>query len=623
MTEQSAAAEPQLRRSEERYRSLVEAMAAIVWSTPADGRFETGQPGWSAFTGQSFEELRGWGWLDAVHPEDRDATVLAWSRATASRELYEIEHRVRRHDGPYRHMAARAVPLLDKSGALREWAGLHVDIHDRKEADRALREAYDLAEQRAAELDAVFESMADAVYIGTEEGITKCNAHALRQLGASSLRDLRRRIGELGAQFNVRYPDGRPVPPGELSFARALRGEVAVEDVIARNAETGRDVHIRGASSPVVLNGQVIGAVAINTDISDRVRAEEERRQLLESERAARGEAERASRIKDEFVATLSHELRTPLHAILGWTEILKGRKDDPRTLEQGLQVIERNARAQAQMVADLLDMSSIISGKIRLDVQPVDLASVVDNAAEAVRLAAEAKGIRIVKAIDRRDGVIHGDPARLQQILWNLLSNAIKFTPPGGTVRIDMESSDSRVEIRVSDTGQGFDPAFAPYLFERFRQVDASTTRQFGGLGLGLAIVKQLVEIHGGTVEAASPGPGQGATFSITLPTTLRVPPAETAAPDGRPEVLSLEAGSDGRTLAGVRVLVVDDHPDARDLVRRVLEERKAEVTTVSSAAEALAALRLSPPDVLVSDLGMPDEDGYSLIRAVRALPP
>ncbi|HSF41223.1 MAG TPA: ATP-binding protein, partial [Thermoanaerobaculia bacterium] len=400
-------------------------------------------------------------------------------------------------------------------------------------------------------------------------------------------------------------------------------GEVAVEDVIARNAETGRDVHIRGASSPVVLNGQVIGAVAINTDISDRVRAEEERRQLLESERAARGEAERASRIKDEFVATLSHELRTPLHAILGWTEILKGRKDDPRTLEQGLQVIERNARAQAQMVADLLDMSSIISGKIRLDVQPVDLASVVDNAAEAVRLAAEAKGMRIVKAIDRRDGVIHGDPARLQQILWNLLSNAIKFTPPGGTVWIDMESSDSRVEIRVSDTGQGFDPAFAPYLFERFRQVDASTTRQFGGLGLGLAIVKQLVEIHGGTVGATSPGPGQGATFSITLPTTLRVLPAETAAPDGRPEILSLEAGSDGRTLAGVRVLVVDDHPDARDLVRRVLEERKADVATVSSAAEALAALRLSPPDVLVSDLGMPDEDGYGLIRAVRALPP
>ena len=624
MAIRSSVADPRLLHpGEERYRLLVEAVAAMVWNRSPDGGFHSEQPGWSGFTGQRFEELAEWGWLDAIHPDDRAATVEAWSRAVGQEVPYEVEHRVRRRDGEYRYMAARAVPLPDGAGGIREWTGLHIDIHERTQATEVLRDAWEMADRKAAELDAVIESIPDAVYIGTPEGITKSNATALRQLGAASLADLQERIGELGAKFNIRYPDGRPVPPDELSFARALRGEAAVEDVIARNAETGEDVHIRGASAPVLFNGQVIGAVAVNTDITDRVRIAEERLELLESERAARGEAERANRLKDEFVATLSHELRTPLHAILGWTQILKSKQGDPQTVDRGLRIIERNARAQSQMISDLLDMSRIISGKIRLEVRPVDLAAVVESAVEAVRLAAEAKGIQLVQEIDRADGVLAGDPDRLQQVVWNLLSNAIKFTPSGGIVRVELATAAQGVEIRVSDTGQGFDPAFAPYLFDRFRQADATTTRRSGGLGLGLSIVKQLVELHGGTVRAGSPGEGKGATFTISLPHAMESEPAEGI--DGAPRraVNGTEMDQACGALQGVRVLVVDDHDDARELLDRLFVECGAAVTTAASAADALETIHRAPPDVLVSDLGMPGGDGYELVRKLRALPP
>jgi signal transduction histidine kinase len=506
-----------------------------------------------------------------------------------------------------------------------------------REAAEELRQVHDFAERQAAELDAVIASIPDAIYLGTADGITRCNDQALRQLGASSIEDLRRRIGELGARFNVRRLDGTPIPPDELSFSRALRGEVAVEDVIATHAETGEDVYIRGASAPVVLDGRVIGAVAINTDITDRKRAEqalqaseeryrilaEERRQLLESERAARAEAERASRIKDEFVATLSHELRTPLNAILGWTQLLRAQASDPEKVAQGLEVIERNARSQTQMMSDLLDVSRIISGKMRLDPRWIDLAAVLDQAAHSIHLAAEAKEIDL--ELVRRPGevALFGDPDRLQQVVWNLLSNAIKFTPRGGRVVAELTADGAAAEIRVSDTGPGFPPELAASLFERFRQADASTTRLHGGLGLGLSIVKQLVELHGGTVRAESPGEGLGATFVILLPLAATATAETGAFPSpGAASGTHLAAESPLGSLRGVRVLVVDDQPDARDLVRRLLEERDAEVTTAASAAEAMKEIRARPPDLLLSDLSMPEEDGFSLIRRLRALP-
>jgi signal transduction histidine kinase/CheY-like chemotaxis protein len=350
-----------------------------------------------------------------------------------------------------------------------------------------------------------------------------------------------------------------------------------------------------------------------------------EREQLLESERAARGEAERASRTKDEFLATLSHELRTPLTAILGWTQVLRKIGGMPEDAANALTVIERNARSQAQIIADLLDMSSIISGKVRLDVQRTDLAPVIAATVETVRPAALAKNIRLHVVLDPMAGPVRGDPGRLQQVFWNLLTNAVKFTPKEGRVAITLARVNSHLEIEVADNGDGIDPSFLPHMFDRFRQADSSTTRTHGGLGLGLSIVKQLVELHGGFISVRSAGRGQGSTFRITLPlmatadesvepSDMREHPAHSA---GVPDIATL-ATSD---LTGVRVLVVDDEVDARSLVKRLLQDCNAVVSTAASAAEALQAVGRDDLDVIVSDIGMPEEDGFSLIRRVRAM--
>jgi len=350
----------------------------------------------------------------------------------------------------------------------------------------------------------------------------------------------------------------------------------------------------------------------------------EEREHVLQSEQAARVESERAGRMKDEFLATLSHEIRTPLNAILGWATVLRSGRSNGDGLAQGLEVIERNARLQAQMIEDLLDMSRIISGKLRLDVQRIDLADVIRTAVETVEPAAAAKDIRLQLVLDPVAGPVSGDPNRLQQVFWNLLSNAIKFTGRGGRVQVLLERINSHLEVSVIDTGEGIEPAFLPHIFDRFRQADASTTRRHGGLGLGLAIVKQLVELHGGTIRAKSPGKTMGATFIAALPLTVVHPEAEPMPsrrhPTAEPVALALDSWPQ---IAGLRVLVVDDEPDARALLRRLFEERDAVVSTASSVAEALAAVQAQRPDVIVSDIGMPGEDGHELIRRVRALPP
>jgi signal transduction histidine kinase/CheY-like chemotaxis protein len=331
---------------------------------------------------------------------------------------------------------------------------------------------------------------------------------------------------------------------------------------------------------------------------------------------AARAEAEHAGRMKDEFLATLSHELRTPLNAILGWAQVLRQVGGDPAEIQHATEIIERNARLQAQLIEDLLDMSRIISGKIRLDLQPVDPAAVVDAALETVRPAADAKGIRLVRRAAAGDPVA-ADAARLQQVLWNLLSNAVKFTPAGGTVTVELRRRPGVVEVAVTDTGEGLNPQFVPHVFERFRQADASMGRRHGGLGLGLAIVKQLVELHGGTVAAASAGEGRGATFTVRLPVSLHhAEPIEPAAPQKR----AAPARQALPDLAGVAVLVVDDDADARELVKRVLCQYHAQVTTAASAREALDLLSGWRPDVLVSDIAMPGMDGYELMQRVRA---
>ena len=348
----------------------------------------------------------------------------------------------------------------------------------------------------------------------------------------------------------------------------------------------------------------------------------EDRERLLANERAARADAEHAGRLKDQFLATVSHELRTPLNAILGWSQILRSHNRGDEELDEGLSVIERNARVQAQLIEDLLDMSRIISGKLRLDVQQVDVADITNAAIESVRPAADAREIRLQKVLDSQVGPVRGDPARLQQVVWNLLTNAIKFTPKGGKVQVALQLVNSHVEISVTDTGMGIKSEFLPYVFERFRQADATTTRRHGGLGLGLAIVKNLVELHGGTVRAISRGEGAGATFIVELP--LMVMHENDSRRENPRRSFSTEVSDflcESAALRGITVLVVDDEEDARRLIMRVLEECKAKVVVAASVAEAIEVFKRERPDVVVSDIGMPNQDGYDFIRRVRAL--
>jgi PAS domain S-box-containing protein len=363
-------------------------------------------------------------------------------------------------------------------------------------------------------------------------------------------------------------------------------------------------------------NGQLLRVVGSSADITNRKRDEQERKRLLELEQVARAEAEAANRIKDEFLAVLSHELRSPLNPILGWAKLLQSREFDKVAVKKALSTIERNAQLQAQLIEDLLDVSRILQGKLSLNMAAVNLSSTIQAALETVRLAAEAKNIYIHTKLDTACGQVLGDLARLQQVVWNLLSNAVKFTPEGGRVDIRLEHIGSHAQITVSDTGKGIHPNFLPYVFETFRQADSTTTRKFGGLGLGLAIVRHLVELHGGTVDAQSLGEGQGATFTVRLPlikqnTMIK----DTTTPD------SSTGASPTSPLAGINILVVDDDQDNRDFLTFVLEDYGALVRAVTSAAEALQVLAQSKPDILLSDIGMPEMDGYMLIQQVRAL--
>jgi signal transduction histidine kinase/ActR/RegA family two-component response regulator len=376
------------------------------------------------------------------------------------------------------------------------------------------------------------------------------------------------------------------------------------------------------ASSRFTLLNKKIDELA--KEIRQRQRAEEDRTQLLVQEQKARAEAEKLNRLKDEFLSTVSHELRTPLNAILGWSQILRTSQVDEARMSRALETIERNARSQAQLIDDLLDISRIITGKIRLNVRTVELLPVIEAAIDTVRPAADAKSIHLRAVLDPAAGPVLGDSERLQQIVWNLLSNAIKFTPKQGRIQVCLQRINSHVEIVVVDTGQGISVEFLPHVFERFRQADGSITRSFGGLGLGLAIVRQLVELHGGTVHAESPGEGQGATFTVKLP-LIAVGPKAIEPERVHPTVGGSVTFDSSPRLKGLRILIVDDESDMQDLLAYTLEVCGVEVIAAASANAAIAALTESsqPIDILISDIGMPEEDGYSLLRRVRALKP
>ena len=375
-----------------------------------------------------------------------------------------------------------------------------------------------------------------------------------------------------------------------------------------------------GHIAPLSINDEIIGTVTALEDVSDRLAAEAQLRTQIAAQQKARAAAERALRAKDEFLSTLSHEMRTPLNAVLGWAQILLTRTDvDRELLDRGLHVIERNARAQARLIDDMLDMGRIVAGKLRLEMQPVDLLGVVLAAVDVMTPAATAKRIAVRTSMDPMTPGVLGDPDRLQQVVWNLLSNAMKFTEPGGAIDVRLEMAGASARIVVTDTGPGISEEFLPHVFERFRQDDSSSARRHGGLGLGLALVRELVELHGGTVSAANGVDGTGAVFTIDLPTTM--------SPEVRSNGLVFETGPATPSLAGVGVLIVDDETDSRELAVRVLEACGANVTAVATCEAAIEGLRSGSggalPHVLVSDIGMPKEDGYDLIRQIRRLDP
>ncbi|MTJ07405.1 ATP-binding protein [Anabaena sp. UHCC 0204] len=364
--------------------------------------------------------------------------------------------------------------------------------------------------------------------------------------------------------------------------------------------------------------GHVVKWFGTCTDIDEHKQILQERAQLLKLEQTARAKAETANRIKDEFLAVLSHELRTPLNAILGWSQLLQTHSFDREKTSQALATIERNAKLQVQLIEDLLDTSRILQGKLTLKITNINLVSTVLSALETMRLALETKSIQVKTIFASNVGIILGDSTRLQQVVWNILSNAVKFTPKGGKIEVQLRQADGYVQIIVTDTGKGIHPEFLPYAFDYFQQADSSSVRQFGGLGLGLAIVRNIVEIHGGFVTAESPGEGKGATFTVSLPLRQDQSPSM---PDGENHVSLLTTKS--LPLAGVQVLIVEDDADSRDFVVFVLEQEGAEAIAVSSAFEALQVLKQIKPDVLVSDISMPDMDGYMLIRQVRTFTP
>ncbi|MDC3962792.1 PAS domain-containing hybrid sensor histidine kinase/response regulator [Polyangium jinanense] len=525
-------------------------------------------------------------------------------------------------------------PVFTPGGAITSVGALIVDITERKRADRmelAVRDARARAEQSLSKLEAILGSMAEAVLVSDAEGnFVSLNPSAgetagdgIRENGRPVSPIIGMHLRDFFGRLVLSTLDGRELPLEEWPISRAIRGEVFSDLDLRMRRPTGEVVVLRYAGRAVRdPDGKVEFGVVTMRDVTRELRAAEEREALLASERAAREEAQRASRLKDEFLATVSHELRTPLTAIAGWSQMLQKPGPAPATVARGLEVIDRNARLLTQLISDLLDVGRIVSGKLKLDVSAVDVEAVIDAALESVRHAADAKSIELTRCEGARGRTILGDPGRIQQIAWNLLSNAIKFTSRGGVVEVSCTSHDTRVEIAVKDTGQGITPEFLPHVFERFRQADASAARQHGGLGLGLAIVRHLAELHGGRVRAESEGPGKGARFVVELPVApVRDEPLANApfVQPGSPES-TRTSFANGHDLSGARVLVVDDEPDTRDVVQRLLEEHGAEVVAAASAEEALGLVEARTIDVLVSDLGMPGMDGFALIREIRS---
>jgi PAS domain S-box-containing protein len=507
-------------------------------------------------------------------------------------------------------------PIKDQEGKIVGAVLVFRDVTERRRAEEELRASEEFNRQ-------VLESAPDCIETLDLDG--KLLSMNTPGMGLMEIDDFRSFDGVDWIDF---WQDAdREAALGTIEMASAgERGRFHGFCPTAKGAPKWWDVIVAPIRDP---RGNVIKLLSTLRDITaqhevetDRQRIAQERAQLLKVERRARSQAEEANRIKDEFLATVSHELRTPMNAIMGWTNLLRDGQMDEADINRALETIERNASAQSRLIEDLLDVSRIMSGKLRLERQMVDVASVIEDAMEAAMPAAESKQITVSSDFDSESVMVFADPQRLRQIVWNLLSNAVKFTPEGGRVKVVISERESQIEITVSDTGRGIDPDFLPYVFDRFRQAEASTTRKHGGLGLGLAIVRHLVELHGGKVAADSLGEGRGATFTVSLPIPVahrkEQPEPEAVMTDEEEDRLLLEQAP---SLTGLRVLVVDDEADARDLLTVALQQRGALVTKADSADAALEAFSAEPFDVLISDIEMPEVDGFELIRRLRGM--
>jgi PAS domain S-box-containing protein len=656
------AAEDSLRHSEEQLRALADSIPQLAWIAQADGAMIWYNKRWFEYTGSTEEQMLGDGWQDVYDPACIPPMVAHWREAMQSGQPFEMEFPIRGADGQYRWFLTRANPVRDREGHMVRWFGTSTDVDQVKRAQEALRDETNVLEllnstgnalARHRDLQPLLQEVTDAAtrISGARFGAFYYNHHdggplTLYTLAGRPLSDYgdldRPRAtlmfgGSLRGEHITRCDDLHEFPgcaPDEsLSQLKGMRSFLAAP-VVSRSGDVTGTL-LFGHPEPNMFNERTErilagiaaqAAIAIdNARLNEAARlAAEERIGLLLSERSAREEAERSSQMKDEFLATLSHELRTPLTAILGWSQVLRRGGRGQADMEKGLQTIERNARAQAQLIEDLLDMSRIMSGQVLLDMQSVQPVAVVEAAIDAVRPAAATRNITLQCHFEPT-GMVAGDPGRLQQVVWNLLSNAIKFTQTDGCVHIAVRERAGQVEIAVSDTGIGIGAEFLAHVFERFRQADASSTRRHGGLGLGLSIVKHLVEQHGGTVAVESAGEGQGASFTVRLPlitaqaSALMQPraqsPLRAVAPRSEPSAAE-------RDLRGLRVLVVDDEPDTRELIKRVLSDCNARVQVAGSAAEALQLMPAVRPELIVSDIGMPEMDGFELLGKIRALP-
>ncbi|WP_437507568.1 hybrid sensor histidine kinase/response regulator [Sorangium sp. So ce1099] len=589
-----------LRASEERFRLLVETIQDYaIFILDAGGHVVTWNMGAERIKGYRAEDIIGRHFSTFYPPEDVAAGKCDREIEEAIR-LGRVEDegwRVRK-DGSLFWASVVITALRDRDGTLLGFAKVTRDLTERRRAEEALRRS----EERFRLL---VESVKDyAIFMLDPQGVITTWNRGAQELKGYSAEEI------LGQHFSRFYPE-HDIRAGKCEWELAVAardGRVTDEGWRIRKDGTRfwAYVVITALRGP---GGELVGFAKVTRDLTERRQAEEERIRLAQ--------AQEANRMKDEFLATVSHELRTPLNAILGWSSVLCDSVTDPE-IARAFEAIRRNAQAQARIVEDVLDVSRIVTGKMHIETRPTNFAAIVADALEVVRPAADAKGIELSVQGAERALLLVGDPARLQQVAWNLLSNAVKFTEKGGHVRVNLEQAGSSVHLAVHDDGRGIDPAVISHVFERFWQADSSITRRFGGLGLGLSIVRHIVELHGGTVSAQSAGLNQGTSFFVTLPVRA-VTPLPEQEPDRR-RAAAPKAPTRAR-LDGLRVLVVDDEPDARELISAVLSERGAEVRVASSALEARGALAAARPHVIVSDIGMADEDGYTFIRSVRAM--